>query len=220
MLRTLALCAVLAIGVCAPRDPRLYAADLAEQPFDYFEPIPAGVHACPFGTQPVGWAQGEYVELLCVRFNEQRRPQRHGPLVRHDRFGRKTLEGAYAAGLRSGTWRVYREDGSLSHELEYQRGVIQNLACAEGRFLSGTRGSGFFWCGLYLRAIRDGPEYQFRPATLRFQSLGNFRDGQRHGTWVWWDDSGQMSKVEQWVLGSLYWQWFRACEHVSGPGQR
>jgi len=212
MLRMLVLSVLLALGACAPSDPRLYAGDLAEKSFGYFEPVPPGTHACPPGSQGVGRMGGEYVELLCVRFNEERRPERHGPVERFDRFGRRTLEGQYEAGLRTGTWSVYRDDESSWYALEYERGVIANLACPEGRLLTGTRNGQFYWCGAYRRAVRDGPEYHFRPATMRFQALGSYAEGHKHGTWVWWDESGQISKIEQWALGTLYWKWVRACD--------
>lgn len=215
MLRTLVLAALLTVGACAPTGSRFPAAGLDEPAFEALDALPPGVHRCPRGAEAVARSRAKYVEQLCARFDDRRRVERHGPFARYDQFGRTTLAGAYDSGLRDGTWHVYRDDGSLFYELAYERGTLQNLACPEGRVLSGTHNGGSAWCGPYFRAVRDGPLYNFDPATMRFRSLGNYAHGHKHGTWVWWDPGGHVVKVEQWVHGGRYWRWEQRCSHVT-----
>jgi hypothetical protein len=206
MLRTVVLVVLLTLGACAPT-----SRDLAERPVYSFDTLPAGMHDCPVDTRSAGYTRFPYVEHLCVRVDDHQRPERHGPFVRFDQHARRTLDGSYAHGLRHGTWRVYREDGSVFYTLEYERGRIGNLACPEGQLLSAHRNSSGAWCGPYFRAVRDGPSYHFYPETMRFRALGTYTEGRRDGTWVLWDRSGNVVKVEQWVLGSVAWRWEQLC---------
>ena len=177
------------------------------------EALPEGVHACPPETAAFARARTRHLDHLCIRSEPEWKERnfygsRHGPVERFDARGRRLLEGSYANGGRSGEWTIYRDDGSVFHVLRFERGAQPDLgSCPEGSSWARNHGYTAFWCHSHRERNKHGPALFLHAWKLRWSVAGGYAHGERHGTWVTWNEAGRVERVEQFEHGARVWSY-------------
>ncbi len=118
--------------------------------------------------------------------------------------GQKHLEGALIDDQRDGTWTWWYDNGQKAAVMEYDAGAItgteQHWArdgelISEGRFQDGLE-----WDGTFIDF-----DAELKPTALR-----SLKDGQPHGAYLWWHENGTLNTQGQFVEGLRdgTWIWY------------
>lgn len=134
------------------------------------------------------------------------------PHFEYHENGRPRLHGHLRGGLRTGTWRAWREDGKITWQATYHAGQLHGHYIAwrfphktmEGRYRKGRRnGLWVTWSiggklrseGHYENGLPSG-RWIYYHANGRKSATGVMRDGRRHGKWTFWNEDGSLDRKQ------------------------
>lgn len=89
--------------------------------------IPEPKLACPAGTKQAGGQATTKEASFCARLDANGRSVIHGPYVSLHPNGATAVEGQYADGLRTGTWRSYDASGAKVEEVTFAQDTYSGL---------------------------------------------------------------------------------------------
>ncbi len=89
--------------------------------------IPEPKLTCPAGTTQAGGQASVREASFCERLDAAGRSVIHGPYLSLHANGRTAVEGQYAEGKRTGSWRTYAVDGSKVEELTFSADAYNGL---------------------------------------------------------------------------------------------
>ncbi len=163
---------------------------------------------CPAGTTLRGAPPPDGRAQWC-----ERRGAKHGPWTEWYADGRVKSRGAFADGQMTGRWVHYQPDGAVADEGNYVAGVKDGpwKSFEDGRVVRATtysrrgaearftayRDDGSRWAeGVFLDQKENGP-YREWHANGQLAAEGSYRDGERVGSWHYWEPDGTPTDVEQ-----------------------
>lgn len=83
--------------------------------------------ACPAGTKQGGGQASIREASFCERVDASGRVVIHGPFLSLHTSGKTAVEGQYADGKRTGTWRTYDVNGAKTEELTFSADAYSGL---------------------------------------------------------------------------------------------
>lgn len=130
------------------------------------------------------------------------------------------VEGYMQKGKRSGTWKLYHENGKLKKQTAYNddiqegpetfwldNGTLQK----NGTYVNGKLEGKYEWFydngkkkqeGHFLKGEEDGAwQDWYEDGTQKMK--GQFLNGEKNGTWTWWDKTGKVTTIKIYQEGLL-----------------